>query len=282
MSSGSPSPTPTCWWSWAAPSAPWTTGSILSLPTRPGSWIGLDNYARMSQDYLFRASIEVTFIYTFAATLLELVIGLGIALLLIQGLRGTSLTQTVMLMPWAAAPLVAALMFRLLFFEAGGVFNDLVLRFDLSSTRVPWLSDPTMARISVIITTVWKNVPWAVLLLLAGLKAIPKRLYESAAVDGAGPLQRFRHITLPLLLPILLVVLLIRGVAEVQTFEQILGLTKGGPGTATGIIALYTYERLFQQFNFGYGSALAVLLLLLSVFIAGSMTWLINSENRRH
>ena len=249
---------------------------------RPGSWIGLDNYARMSQDYLFLASIEVTFIYTLAATLLELVIGLGIALLLIQGLRGTSLTQTVMLMPWAAAPLVAALMFRLLFFEAGGVFNDLVLRFDLSSTRVPWLSDPTMARISVIITTVWKNVPWAVLLLLAGLKAIPERLYESAAVDGAGPLQRFRHITLPLLLPILLVVLLIRGVAEVQTFEQILGLTKGGPGTATGIIALYTYKRLFQQFNFGYGSALAVLLLLLSVFIAGSMTWLINRENRRH
>lgn len=250
--------------------------------TRPGSWIGLDNYARMSQDYLFRASIEVTFIYTFAATLLELVIGLGIALLLIQGLRGTSLTQTVMLMPWAVAPLVAALMFRLLFFEAGGVFNDLVLRFDLSSTRVPWLSDPTMARISVIVTTVWKNVPWAVLLLLAGLKAIPKRLYESAAVDGAGPLQRFRHITLPLLLPILLVVLLIRGVAEVQTFEQILALTQGGPGTATGIISLYAYERLFQQFNFGYGSALTVLLLLLSVLIAGSMTWLINRENRRH
>jgi len=157
-----------------------------------------------------------------------------------------------------------------------------VLRFDLSSTRVPWLSDPTMARISVIVTTVWKNVPWAVLLLLAGLKAIPKRLYESAAVDGAGPLQRFRHITLPLLLPILLVVLLIRGVAEVQTFEQILALTQGGPGTATGIISLYAYERLFQQFNFGYGSALTVLLLLLSVFIAGSMTWLIYRENRRH
>jgi len=250
--------------------------------TRPGTFCGLQNFAYMLEDSLLKESVGFTVIYSIAATQLELLVGLGIALLVSQKLRGRGLAQTAMLLPWAAAPMVAAMIGRLLFFEAGGVLNDLVLRSHLSSTRVPWLSNPTWAGVSVIATTVWKNSPWAALLSLAGLKSVPREFYEAAEVDGAGPLQRFRYITLPLITPVILVILMLRGMAEIQTFEQILGLTRGGPGTATQVISLYAYERFFLQFRYGYGSALMVVLLLLTVLVGGSFMLLINRRAQRY
>jgi multiple sugar transport system permease protein len=173
-------------------------------------------------------------------------------------------------------------MWRLIFFEAGGVLNDILVgRLHLAPRLIMWLSDRRLARMSVTMTTVWKNAPWAALLLLAGLKTIPRELIEAARVDGAGMLARFRYITLPMLAPVMLVVLMLRGMGEVQTFGQILTLTRGGPGSATKIISLYTYRRFFEQGSHGYGSTLVLFLLLLTVLIGGTFAYILSRQEAR-
>ena len=252
----------------------WLSFTDKSLQ-RSGKFIGLENYAYMFKDTYVHDSIDFTITYTIIATILQVLLGLGMALLLNQNLRGQWFSRVANLLPWAAAPIVAGIMWRLMFFEGGGVFNDLVLRFDLYPERVMWLSDGKLARFSVIVTTLWKNSPWCALVLLAGLKMIPSELMEAAQVDGANVWERFLHITLPLLTPIILVVFLFRGMGEVGTFEQILGLTKGGPGSATEIISLYAFNRFFLHGRYGYGSALVMVLFLLTFLIGGFFAWLL-------
>ena len=138
-----------------------------------------------------------------------------------------------------------------------------------------------MARVSVIVTTLWKNTPWCILLLLAGLRTVPKDLYEAAEMDGAGVLAQFRHVTMPLMMPVILVVLMLRGMGEVQTFGQIFGLTRGGPGDATRIISLAVFHRFFVQLQFGYGSAIAIVLLILTAAIGGGIAWPLYRSRRQ-
>ena len=252
----------------------WLSFTDKSLQ-RSGKFIGLENYAYMFKDTYVHDSLDFTLVYTVTATILQVLLGLGMALLLNQKLRGQWFSRVANLLPWAAAPIVAGIMWRLMFFEGGGVLNDLVLRFDLYPERILWLSSGKLARVSVIVTTLWKNSPWCALVLLAGLKTIPVELMEAAQVDGASVWSRFRHITLPLLTPIILVVFLFRGIGEVGTFDQILGLTRGGPGSATEIISLYAYDRFFQQGRYGYGSALVMVLFMLTFLIGGFFAWLL-------
>jgi ABC-type sugar transport system permease subunit len=128
--------------------------------------------------------------------------------------------------------------------------------------------------------TVWKNVSWCALIFMAGIAALPKELYEAAEVEGANILQRFWFVTLPMLMPTVYLIVMLRGMAEVQTFEQINGLTRGGPGTATETIAVYPYSRFFQELRYGYGSAINLLLLLCSVTIGGFFAWRLYRANR--
>jgi ABC-type sugar transport system permease subunit len=133
--------------------------------------------------------------------------------------------------------------------------------------RIPWLSETFWARTSVIIISVWKNVAWVSLIFLAGLRALPKEVLEAAEVDGAGASARFWRISFPLLRSTTLLVLLLRGMGEIQTFEQIYGLTMGGPGTATRTIAMYAYERFFTEFRYGYGSTINMCLFVITVVV---------------
>ena len=240
---------------------------------RTQKFVGLKNYRFMLEDSTVAASLEFTAIYTVAATILEVAVGLGMALLLNQKLRGQWLTRVAALLPWGTSALVSGIVWRLLFFESGGVLNDFVKR--LGFERVLWLSNKGWARFSVIMTSVWRTASWTALLLLAGLKTVPRELLEAAEVDGAGVWGRFRHVTLPLLAPMLLVVIMLRGMAEVQTFESVLALTRGGPGYATRIISLYLFDRFFLQGQYGYGSALAVVLFALTALIGGSFAYVL-------
>ena len=258
----------------------WLSLTNASL-TKEGTFIGLANYAKFPEDTYVRDSIEFTLFYVVVATVLEVALGLGIAVLLNRKLRLQWLTRASLLLPWGAAAIVVGIMWRMIFFEAGGVANDLVLRFNLAPMRIMWLSEKSLARFSVILSTLWKNSPWAALLLLAGLKTIPRELLEAAEVDGAGPLGRFRHISLPLLAPMLLVVLMLRGMAEVNTYGQILSLTRGGPGTATKILAIYAADRFFMDARYGYGSALVLMLLVLTVLIGGGFALILARQSRR-
>lgn len=259
--------------------------AVISLTDRtimsPGRYIGLRNYAHLAQDATLIGSLGWTLLYTGAAAAAETIIGLGIAVLLMQKLRLRWLSNFIMLLPWVVAPILAAVAFQILYFEDGGILNEILRQLGFGNTAVRWLSDAETARFSVIAMSVWKNVSWVALIFMAAIGSLSKEVLEAAAVDGANALQRFWHVTLPLLKPAIYLVLLLRAMAEVQTFEQIYGLTRGGPGGATKTLALYAFERFFQQLRYGYGSAVNIVLLLVTIAIGGIFAWLLY-RSREH
>lgn len=240
-----------------------------------GQYIGLRNYEVLARDSTLIGSLGWTLLYTGASAVAETIIGLGIAALLMQNLRLRWLSNFIMLLPWVVAPMLAAVAFQILFFEDGGILNAILQELGFGNAAVRWLSDAETARFSVIAMTVWKNVSWVALIFMAAIGSLSKEVLEAAAVDGANTLQRFWYVTLPLLKPAIYLVLLLRAMAEVQTFEQIYGLTRGGPGSATKTLALYAFERFFQQFRYGYGSAVNMVLLLLTIAIGAVFAWLL-------
>ena len=258
---------------------------IMSLSdksiARPGSFIGLENYVDLVRDRNLHETLSFTAFYASSTTVLQVLAGLGIALLLNQNLRGQWMTRVAILLPWGTAGIVGGIMWKLIFVESGGVANDIVLRFNLAPSRVLWLSDPNLAKLSVIIASVWKGSPWVALLLLAGLKSIPQEVYEAAEVDGAGVWGRFIFITMPLLVPMMLVVLMLNCMGEINAFGEIVGLTNGGPGSATRVISLLVAERFFKDSQYGYGSALVLVLMLLTVLIGGVFAFLLSKQERR-
>ena len=251
---------------------------LLSLTNRTivgGGYIGLRNYEFMTRDATLIGSLGWTLLYTGYAAVAETVIGLGIAVLLMQNLRLRWLSNFIMLLPWVVAPILAAIAFQILFFEDGGILNEILRQLGFGNVAVRWLSDAKTARFSVIVMTVWKNVSWVALIFMAAIGSLSKEVLEAAAVDGANARQRFWYVSLPLLKPAIYLVLLLRAMAEVQTFEQIYGLTRGGPGTATKTLALYAFERFFQQQRYGYGSAVNMVLLVVTIAVGGIFAWLL-------
>ncbi len=248
----------------------WLSFTNTSI-TNPGRFVGLNNYTYLAQDELFVNAIAWTFVYAIVAMLVETALGLAIAVLLNQKLRGSGAAILLVMLPWVIAPMLASTIWKLMFYESSGVFNQVLTMLGMG--RIPWLSDPFWARVSVTLVSVWKNVAWVSLIFLAGLRSLPKEVLEAAEVDGASPAARFWRVSFPLLSSTTLLVLLLRGMGEIQTFEQIYGLTMGGPGSATRTIAMYAYERFFTEFRYGYGSAVNVVLFVISAAVGLYYAW---------
>ncbi|MER8594250.1 sugar ABC transporter permease [Mesorhizobium sp. M1182] len=253
-----------------------TNSSMMGRPR----FIGLQNYVALFQDQTLLSSLTFTIFYTIVSITLETILGLLIAILLMQNLRGRWISNFLMLLPWVMAPLLAATVWKIMYYEDGGILNEVLRDLGIIHEPVRWLSDATTAKFSVIVVTVWKNLSWCILIFMAGLGALPRDVYEAAELDGANAIQKFFTITLPLLKPTTYLVLMFRGMGEIQTFEQISGVTRGGPGTATQTLALYAYQRFFQELRYGYGSAINVLLLLLTVAIGGFFAWRLYRASR--
>jgi len=232
---------------------------------------GFDNYIRMAGDGRFWQSFWTTSVFTFSAVLLELLLGLGIALVLNEAFRGRSFVRTAAIIPWALPTALIGLAWAWIFNDQFGIVNDILLRLGLIKTGINWLGEPTLALVSVIIADVWKTTPFISILLLAGLQSISPDLYEAHSIDGATPWQSFYKITLPLLMPQILIALLFRFAQSFGVFDLIAVMTGGGPGGATEVVSLYIYATVMRYLDFGYGSALVVvtfLLLILAVAIA--------------
>ncbi|MBW4489985.1 MAG: sugar ABC transporter permease [Trichocoleus desertorum ATA4-8-CV12] len=232
---------------------------------------GVENYTRMALDGRFWQSLRNTTIFTVASVVLELLIGMGIALVLNQAFRGRGIVRTIAILPWALPTALIALAWTWIFNDQYGVVNDILQRLGLIETGINWLGDPTLAMIAVIIADVWKTTPFISILLLAGLQSISSDLYEAHALDGASAWQSFRQITLPLLMPQILIAGLFRFAQAFGIFDLIAVMTGGGPGGATETVSLYVYSTVMRYLDFGYGAALVVvtfLLLVLAVAIA--------------
>jgi len=232
---------------------------------------GIDNYLRMVGDGRFWQSFWTTTVFTVISVLLELALGLGIALVLNQRFFGRGAVRTIAIIPWALPTALIGLAWAWIFNDQFGVVNDILLRLGLIKTGINWLGEPFLAMIAVIFADVWKTTPFISIILLAGLQSISLDLYEAHAIDGATPWQSFRQITLPLLMPQILIAMLFRFAQAFGIFDLISVMTGGGPGGATEVVSLYIYATVMRYLDFGYGAALVVvtfLLLIVAVAIA--------------
>jgi ABC-type sugar transport system permease subunit len=240
----------------------------LRLPWLGRPFVGLDNYVEILGDGRFWEAMAHTAFFTVASVALELLLGLFLALAMNRAFRGRGLVRAAVLVPWAIPTVVAALLWRFLFDAQAGIVNAVLMDVGLLSEPLVWFIHTATAWIPIILADVWKTTPFVALLLLAGLQNIDRSLYEAAAVDGASARWQLWHITLPLLKPAVLVVLIFRTLDAFRVFDLIYVLTGGGPGTSTEPIALYTFNTLLQNLRFGYGSALSVIVFLVTFLLA--------------
>ncbi|NMJ41090.1 sugar ABC transporter permease [Roseomonas sp. JC162] len=243
-------------------------------PLRPDDqpFVGLDNYLFVLEDPLFWESFWQAIVWTGWSTVLQAVIGVGLALLLHQPLKGMNAFRGLLLFPYIVPTVVIALNWRWLFNSEIGIVNHLLLSVGLIDEKIAWLSTPSMAMASAIMLNVWKYTPFVVIVVLARLQTIPTELYDAAKVDGAGVLRRFRDITLPQLAEVLAVVIVFRTIWTFNKFEEIYLLTRGGPGTSTYNLALYAFDQSIANLRMGVGAAAGVIMLVL--LLAGSMLYI--------
>lgn len=226
-------------------------------------YVGLANYGRLLHDEVFWLSLWNSFLWVFGSVSFQFLGGFAAALLLHQAFRGRALVRTITLLPWIIPGVVVALIWEFIYQPNYGLLNDVLSRTGWMTERVAWLSSPALAMPAVIVTNIWRGVPFFAIMLLAGLQAIPIELYEAARVDGAPVIQRFRYITLPMLRPIIVVATATRIVWTFNYADLIFVMTSGGPANATQITSTYTLFQAYSNLDFGYAATLSVALLLI-------------------
>jgi multiple sugar transport system permease protein len=238
----------------------------LGMPWLKG-FLGLANFANMGADPRFWNSLWLTVVYTGSTVVLQVLIGLSLALLVLQIPRGQAILRVGAILPIVLAPVVVGLFWRTLVLSPDTGLVDLATRaLGLGSHN--WLGDPQLALISVIAIHTWQWTPFAFLVLLATLSTLPPDVYEAARLDRASAWQRFVHITLPLIRPAIMMVVIMRMMTALSAFAAIFAATGGGPGSATEILNLYAYRTSFTELNLGYGAALAMVLLGLTILVS--------------
>jgi len=238
------------------------------LLTTPGKqqmeWIGLGNYIDLLRDDLVYISLKNTAVFTIAAVAIEFLVGLLLALIVNRGIKFDRTVTSVLLIPMMVASVAAGLMWRYLLHEQLGAVNAVIQWIGFSPLN--FRSDPLLAMPTIVACDVWQWTPFMFLLMLAGLQSLPRAPFEAATIDGASSLQTFRHITLQLMRPVILIALTLRTIDAIKTFDMIYTLTRGGPGTLTEVISYYIYRLGFWFYNLGKASAYSyVLLIIISV-----------------
>ena len=225
-------------------------------------FIGLQNYANLLTDAAFGESVWVTLKFAFLVVTLEMLIGVGLALLLDRNIKGMSLLRTIFILPMMIAPIVVGLMWRYMYHPTVGIFNRSLknLGFD---EGIPWLSDSTWSFAAVVIADVWQWTPFIFILALAAMQSLPQSAIEAAEIDGATEWQKIFMIKLPLMMPVLIVTLLLRLIDAFKVLEVIMVLTNGGPGLSTEIVALRIFRTAQEFQELGEAAAMSNLLLMI-------------------
>lgn len=234
---------------------------------------GTDTYRSIIGGQDFAETLQITFLFVLFSVVFQLLLGLLIAMLVDaakrRGLRGALLTRTVVLTAWAIPGVVVGVIWVLLYQESSsGILNHLSGLLGLGSEHA-FVSDPDNALVSIIVANIWKGTALSMILMYAGLQTVPRDLLEAVRIDGAGPLQSFRTVTFPALLPLITVNLVTITVETFNTFDMVMALTGGGPGTATQVLALSVYDQMFTQLSLGRGAAMSVVLLLINTVMIG-------------
>jgi len=233
----------------------------------PPRFVGLKNYVELTGDPVFRKVMWNSAVFTVASVTVKLLIGLLMALSLHQALFARRLVRGILLLPWVVPTVITALAWHWMFDALRGFINVSLETLGLIGEPIAWLGQPATAMMAVVVVNIWRGFPFFGVSLLAGLQAIPADLYEAAAVDGASATQRFRHVTLPGLRPVIFVTALISTIFTLNDFNIVYVMTRCGPGIATHILATYTYEVGFQALRWGRAVAVSMYLMPLVVVL---------------
>ena len=239
---------------------------------RPVQFVGLKNYVDLLTDSAFHHAVLVTVLFTVLTVVFELVLGMGIALVVSSNFKGRGAMRAAMLVPWAIPTVVSAQMWRFMYHDIYGVFDDfLVARVHLLSQNIAWIADPATSLFAIAAIDIWKTTPFMALLLLAGLQVIPTDIYEAADVDGANPVQQFISLTLPLLRPAIVVALIFRTLDALRVFDVFYVIFGNRADTQT--MAIYAQQNIVSFSDMGYGSAISVaIFLIIGIFVVAYVT----------
>jgi multiple sugar transport system permease protein len=224
---------------------------------RPGEWIGIENYQWLVTDSVFQLAVWNTFLYTSIASVIKFALGLWLALLLNEHIPFKAFIRAIVLLPFIVPTVLSAIAFWWIYDAQFSVVSWLLVRMGIIHTYINFLGEPNLARMSVIIANVWRGVPFIAICLLAGLQTISPSLYEAASIDGANSFQKFWHVTLPMLSPIIAVVMTFSVLFTFTDFQLIWVLTRGGPINTTHLMATLSFQRAIPGGALGEGAAIA-------------------------
>ena len=242
-------------------------------------WVGMANYSRLLKDTLFTAGVLNTLIFAVGAVSFQMILGFWLALLTLRVTRGQLVYRTIFLLPILVPGIIIGAIWKLMYSFDFGVINQALLFLGLSPQD--WLGSSSLALLSVIVVDVWHWTPFCFLLLLAGLQSLPEDIYEASRLDGASGWRELRYITLPLMMPSIIVTFLFRMILAFKVFDEVYLLTGGGPGTSTEVISFTIYRRFFTEDQAGYGAAMSVAtfaVIAMAIALVSVVMWRKNSE----
>ena len=228
----------------------------------------IENYIKLLNDRLFWNSLLVTFIFVVSTVALHFLFGLSVALVLNAEIKAKRFFRVIAILPWTVPDVITGLIWRFMYNPTSGIINNLIMTSGLANYYIEWLASPYLVLPSIILADVWRGYPFVMIILLAGLQAIPREQYEAARVDGASPFKVFIHITMPNLARIIYIALALDTIWQFRRFGLIYNMTLGGPGHASEILSLYIYKHYFKYFNFEYASAIAVVMAIIMIIIS--------------
>ncbi|AJY76894.1 carbohydrate ABC transporter permease [Paenibacillus beijingensis] len=243
-----------------------------------GQFVGLQNYAELLSDPDFWGSFGRTIYFSLASIAMELVLGLLIALLLNENIKGKTFLRTIIILPWAVPTIVNAAMWKWIYHPEYGALNAFLKQLHLISSYQSWLSSPWLAMQMVILADVWKMTPFVVIFILASLQMANKGVYEAASIDGAGLVRRFFVLTLPYLKPTLLVLLVMRTMESFKVFDLIYALTQGGPANGTMVLTYQAYLKAFANLQYSQGATISYLIAMMIVLLTVMYVRILKTE----
>lgn len=260
---------------------------LLNVQTRGSDWVGLDNYHAIMSDERFMQTVMQTVVFTVVAIVIVITMSLFLSQVINAKFRGRAIMRTLVFVPWFVPPVVASAMWMWLLNANISPINSLLLDWGIIERKIRFLTDSdtwgpfSIPMMSVVAVRVWNGIPFVVIFLLAGLQSIPNSLYEAADMDGAGLLQKFRYVTLPMLWPVILVLLALLFMGGFGHFEMNYIMTGGGPRNLTNVLAVWTYQEGFQFLRFDRAAAASGIILIMTSVVAVFYFWAQSGIKRR-
>jgi len=256
----------------------WTSLHQVMLLFPDEDFVGLDNYIGVITGEYFGAALRNSLLFTLFAAPLVVVIGTACALFLFRDFFGVGLLRSIILLPWVLPGAISAVLWTWVFHPSWGIINSLLFKLGLIDYSIDWLTDPRLAFVSITVAHVWTQIPFTVVLVMAGLSAINPETIEASVVDGASSFQRFAFVVFPQIKAVLVVLLVYNALVAFTSYDLVYAMTGGGPGTATTLLSFQIWKESFSMYDFGAGSAVAFIVVAISALLIGAITWAIPSD----